>query len=379
MKIVLAGGGTGGHLFPGLALAEELRRRDGASRVLLFCTSRDEAYGGLDALGIEAEVLPATHRGSLPRRLAALGPAAWRAMRSLARFRPHVVVGLGGYGSVAPVLCAALRRIPCLLLEQNVVPGRTNRLLSHVADEVACQWEESAVHFPRRDKVRATGNPLRSSIARRARAEVAAELGLDPAVPTLAIMGGSQSARALNDLAVGALPFLAGRGARLQFIHMAGEADCERVRAAYEQHGMRAKVFGFLQDVALAYSVCDLALFRAGATSIAELTALGIPSILVPYPYARDDHQRANARVLENHGAALLLEQAELSPERLADEVAALLASPARLAFMSRQSRRQGVPNAAAVVADRVEALAEGRSRTRHALAAGLLAGRRRV
>ena len=379
MRIVLAGGGTGGHLFPGIALAEELRRRDPTTRIVLLCTRRDEAYEGTQALGISSEVLPSTNRGPLPRRLLALAPALLRAMRVLGRFRPDVVIGLGGYGSVAPVVCAALRGIPCMLLEQNVVPGRSNRLMSHLADEVACQWEESAGYLRRRDKVRVTGNPVRAAIRRHGRAEAAAALGLDPALPTLLVMGGSQGARPLNELAVEALPTLRERGARLQFVHLAGEADLERVRAAYEQQGLAARVFGFLVDMALAYSACDLVLSRAGGTSIAELTALGLPMILVPYPHAMDNHQHLNARVLELAGAALLLEQATLSPHRLAHHVSELLGDRARLAHMARQSQRFGVPRAAAVVADRIAALADGRRRDRPPLVSRLLARRGRA
>jgi UDP-N-acetylglucosamine--N-acetylmuramyl-(pentapeptide) pyrophosphoryl-undecaprenol N-acetylglucosamine transferase len=295
-------------------------------------------------------------------------------VRALLRFRPNVVVGLGGYGSVAPVACAAVLRAPCVLLEQNVVPGRANRWLSHLASEVACQWADSASYFPRRDKVRVTGNPIRAAVGRMARERAARELGLDPSRPTLLVMGGSQGARPLNDLVVAGLAFF--EAARpIQFVHLAGRADRGRVAAAYEQYNLRATVLGFLQDMSLAYSACDLALSRAGGTSIAELTALGVPSILVPYPHAADDHQRANARVLEYHGAAVLLDQESLSPRRLVSRVAELLGSPARLAYMSRRSRSFGVPRAASIVADRVEALARGRPSLRAGLAGRVPAG----
>jgi UDP-N-acetylglucosamine--N-acetylmuramyl-(pentapeptide) pyrophosphoryl-undecaprenol N-acetylglucosamine transferase len=363
MRIILAGGGTGGHLFPGLAVAEELRRRDPQVRILLLCTDRDEVYEGIRELGLETEVLPSTNRGSLPRRVLALLPALVRAMRVLKRFQPDIVVGLGGYGSVAPVACAASRRVPSILLEQNVVPGKSNRFLSRFADEVACQWEESRSCFPRRARLRVTGNPIRSSIQRQERTKVAAELGLDPASPTLLVMGGSQGATPLNGLILEALPVLAHERVRIQFVHLSGRDDRERVQAAYEQHGFRARAFGFLEDMSLVYSVCDLAFSRAGGTSIAELAALGIPSVLVPYPYATDNHQHLNAGVLARRGAAVLLEQATLSPHRLAHLVANLLGDRERLAAMGRQSQLAGVPRAAGVVADRIEALANGRHR----------------
>ncbi|MFP4055283.1 MAG: undecaprenyldiphospho-muramoylpentapeptide beta-N-acetylglucosaminyltransferase [Candidatus Brocadiia bacterium] len=363
MRILLAGGGTGGHLFPGLALVEELRRRDPAHRFWLLCTRRDRAYGALQEEGLQRVALPALSSGPLVRRAAVLVPAVWAALRHLRRVRPHVVVGLGGYASAAPVVCAALLRLPRLLLEQNVVPGKTNRWLSRLATEVACQWAESAPFFPRRGKVRVTGNPVRSRIQREDRAGAARALGLDPALPTLLVMGGSQGARPLNELMMAALPHFERGGRGLQFVHLAGRADRERVAAAYEQHGMPAAVVGFLEDMGRAYSACDLALSRAGGTSIAELTALGVPALLVPYPLAAERHQHFNARVLEYRGAAELLEQGTLSPRRLARRVAVLLSSPARLAYMGKQSRRFGVPRAASVVADRVETLAAAQHR----------------
>lgn len=363
MRLALAGGGTGGHLFPGLAVAEEMRRRHPDAAILLMCTERDEVYEATRQAGIERVAIPCIHTGSLPRRLLALVPAFWRAWRCLGRFRPDVVAGLGGYGSIAPVLCARLRGIPAILLEQNVIPGRANRVLSRFANEVAAQWEESVPHFRRRERVRVTGNPVRGTVARRDRAACAAALGLDPALPTLLVMGGSQGAHPLNKLMAEAVPIMARSGARVQVIHLAGSADAERLRATYEQYAMPARVFAFLADMSLAYSACDLAFSRAGGTSLAELTALGIPAILVPYPHAMDNHQHHNATAIERHGAAVVLEQASLSPHRLAHYVAGLLSDPERLAEMGRQSSRAGVPQAAALVADRLEALAKTRRR----------------
>lgn len=358
MKAVFAGGGTGGHLYPGLALAEELRRREPETRLLFLCTERDVSYPGLKAPGLEVAVLPSRSHGPLPLRVAAMVPALGRALRLLKQFRPDIVIGLGGYGAVAPVLAAKLLRVPTLLLEQNVVPGRTNRLLAWLADEVASQWAEAVPYFRRRRKVRVTGNPIRACVRRLERAVAAARLSVDPAVPTLLVMGGSQGATPLNRLMVDALPPLAGRGVALQFVHLAGRHDADRVRAAYGRFPMKAVVFEFLEDMAAAYSACDLAFCRAGGTSIAELTALGIPMLLVPLPHAMDNHQYLNASVLESRGAAVLLEQKTLTAAGLAACLADLLGRPQRLAEMAEESRRVGVPNAAAVVADRVAALA---------------------
>ncbi|MBM4032636.1 MAG: undecaprenyldiphospho-muramoylpentapeptide beta-N-acetylglucosaminyltransferase [Planctomycetes bacterium] len=377
MRLTLAGGGTGGHLFPGLALGEEVRRRHPDARLLLLCTDRDEAYEGTHEAGIECVAIPCIHYGSLARRVAALLPAFVRAMRCIGRFGPDAVVGLGGYGSVAPVLCAALRGIPSILLEQNVVPGRANRLLARFADEVDTQWEESVPRFGAGRRVQVTGNPVRGFIQRRERAECAEALGLDPALPTLLVMGGSQGASPLNTLTMAALPILATSGVRMQAVHLSGAADAERLRASYEQYGVPAKVFAFLADMPLAYGACDLALSRAGGTSIAELTALGIPAILVPYPHAMDNHQFHNASAVASRGAALVLEQGTLSAHRLAHHVAELLGDGDRLGEMRRQSLLAGVPRAAAIVADRIEALIAERNGKRKPWLSRLLARRR--
>lgn len=358
MNVVFAGGGTGGHLFPGLALAEELRRRDPAGSVLFLCTERDAAFPPLARSGFEVAVLPSRNRGPLPLRLLAMAPAFARAFRILRRRRPHIVVGLGGYGSVPPVLCARLLRVPCILLEQNVIPGRSNRFLAHVAQEVASQWEEARRHFPRRRIVRFTGNPVRASVRRTDRVGAAAELGLDPAAPTLLAMGGSQGATPLNDLLLAALPALDRAEPRIQVVHLTGPNDADRARAAYRATSLPHAVFDFLEDMALAYSAADLAFCRAGGTSLAELTARGIPTLLVPLPHATDNHQHFNASALECRGAAILLEQRSLDAARLADCIVRLLGNPERLAEMAAYTRAAAVPNAAAAVADRVAALA---------------------
>ncbi len=370
MRVVIAGGGTGGHFFPGIALAEELLRRDPTTRVLFLCTERDRIPSHRGA--ITFKTLPVTHNGSLPTRAFSVVRTLVQARRELRAFKPQVVVGLGGYASFAPALYAALRNIPTVILEQNVLPGRVNRLLVWLADELASQWAETARYVRCPGKVRHTGNPTRSSIRRLPREEAAARLGLAPGRTTLLVMGGSQGASPINDLVVEALPHLAGLEA--QFVHLAGSRDAERVRGAYASHGLVAAVFDFLDEMSLAYSVADLALSRAGGTSIAELTACGIPAILVPYPYAANDHQLLNALVLEQHGAARAVEQKDLDGERLADLLRGFLERPARLEDMALCARRFARPNAAAVVAEAAERLAERNGRERPPLLARILA-----
>jgi len=370
MRVVIAGGGTGGHFYPGLALAEELVGRDPATRVLFLCTDRDRVPDSTERLTFK--VLPVTHRGSRLKRIASLGPALLAVRREVRAFKPHVVVGLGGYASLAPVLYAALRNIPTLLLEQNVLPGQANRLLLWVADELAAQWEETKHYVRCPGKVRHTGNPVRASIRRLDRPEAAARLGLSPERPTVLVMGGSQAATPINELMIQALDYLDGLDA--QFVHLAGARDAERVRQAYAASGIAAAVFDFLDEMTLAYSVAGLAVCRAGGTSIAELTALGIPAVLIPYPHAADNHQLLNALVLEQHGAARAVEQKDLTGELLAGLLRDLLESPPRLERMAHEARRFGRPNAATTIAEAARRLAAGNGRERPPLLARILA-----
>ncbi|NQT87573.1 undecaprenyldiphospho-muramoylpentapeptide beta-N-acetylglucosaminyltransferase [bacterium] len=360
MRVAIAGGGTGGHLFPGIAVAEALVARDASSRVLFCCTARDGAYARLDEQGFDVEVLPGSSRGPLPRRLLSLGAASVRAMGLLRRFRPDVVVGLGGYGSLAPVLCARMRRTPVVLLEQNVVPGRSNRFLERFATEIECQWPESRERFRRPARVRVTGNPVRRSIRRLDRADAARELGMEPDVPTVLVFGGSQGARPLNELAMAAMPLFASAERRVQFIHLAGQDDGPRVEEAYARHGLVGKVFGFLADMSLAYSACDLVFSRAGGTSIAEFAALGLPSMLVPLPHAADDHQALNAAGLAERGGAIVCAQAELSGESLWRGIEELLGAPEQLAAMAEACRESQLGDTSGRVAERIERVGSG-------------------
>jgi len=358
-RVILAGGGTGGHLIPGLALAEEMLRRDPYAEI---------TFVGMEG-GIEQKLVPAFgHRlvitasrratRALGARVLDLARKAWSVWRSrgqcLRLFReqhPHVVVGLGGYSSTAPLLAARSLGLPTVLMEQNAIPGRANRFLARHADLVIAQFEECIPHFPGRPYVEVLGNPvLRSTLA-------AGAVRAKRAVPSLLVMGGSQGARALNDALCTSASGLRAAVPGLEVIALTGPADAERVRARLEEAGLPGRVIPFSTRMGELYACADVVLARAGATTIAELTALGLPSILVPYPHAADNHQEANARILERAGAAEVVLQEALSPEHLIGLVRDMLAYPLRRVAMRGAARRLGRPDCARGAVDAIEAL----------------------
>ncbi|HXJ36708.1 MAG TPA: undecaprenyldiphospho-muramoylpentapeptide beta-N-acetylglucosaminyltransferase [Candidatus Eisenbacteria bacterium] len=344
--IVIAGGGTGGHLFPGIALAEALRAR---GRTVTFVgTQAGIEVRAVPAAGFPLRLVPGAQvrgggvvRGLRGLAATARGVAAARGL--LGELRPSVVVGVGGYASVAMVVAARLRRTPVVLLEQNTIPGVASRALGRLAQRVCLGFAEAASFFPA-GRWTHTGNPVRQRV-------------LDaPAVPGsapgLLVFGGSQGAHRLNEAAVDAIGRLGGRVPGLRIHHQTGTADCEAVVAGYRRLGIAAKVEPFVDDMGAAYAAADLVVARAGAMSCAEITARGLPSILVPYPYAADDHQRHNAAVLVRAGAAEMILDAELDGERLANVLGRLLGDTAARATMAAAARAAGRPDAALRVAD---------------------------
>ncbi len=349
-RLVVTTGGTGGHIFPALAVAAEVRRRDPEARVLFLGGSGPEGELAHKA-GLSFEALPAS--GVLGKGLKALLATVWvgtgviLATRALRRFNPQVVIGFGGYAGFCPVLAAALLGIPTAVHEQNSVPGVANRTLGKLVKRVFVSFEERQQHFPPAKTVR-TGNPVR--------AEIASVDRTPGANRNLLVLGGSQGAKALSDLVVAALPQLLS--ARVNILHQAGRADVERIKGAYRASGADdACVQGFVEDMAGAYAWADLALCRAGASTIFELAATGTPSVLVPFPFAAHDHQRVNAQYLESLGAAILAEQKDLSGAALADIVLGLLGDGARLGSMGRAAKNFARPDAAARIVDGLEEL----------------------
>jgi UDP-N-acetylglucosamine--N-acetylmuramyl-(pentapeptide) pyrophosphoryl-undecaprenol N-acetylglucosamine transferase len=354
MRMVVAGGGTGGHLFPGLAVAECVAGAD--ARSVLFVGS---------AYGIEARVIPQTRfafraipiRGLRGRgwrgavQLAAQLPGALaRAWRILGEFGADVVVGVGGYASFPVVVAAWLRRVPAVLLEQNAHPGMANRALARLARRVCTTFAEANAYFPPA-KVVLTGNPVRAFAA----PATAPRTGF-----TLLVFGGSQGAHRLNEAMADGAARVREAIPDLRVIHQTGAADAAMLRARYGELGVTAEVREFIDDMGAAYHAADLVVCRAGATTVAELTMLGKPAILVPYPFAADDHQRANASVVAARGAGIMILDRELTGAGLAQTVVELAGDRTRLVAMGDAARQLGVPDAAARVAATCRAVVRG-------------------
>ncbi|HEY6193463.1 MAG TPA: undecaprenyldiphospho-muramoylpentapeptide beta-N-acetylglucosaminyltransferase [Candidatus Eisenbacteria bacterium] len=364
MKILIAGGGTGGHVFPGIAVAEELRASYPNVKVLFVGGRR-----GLEAQAVPEAGFPlrTLATAGFPRRrwwrwpwaalVNAFGfvQAVWLVMSE----RPRAVLGTGGYVSGPVSVAAKLFGVPLLLQEQNSIPGLTNRWLARIADEVHLSFLEARRYFPRRDHLKVTGNPVRAYILAGEREPALREFHLDPGQPTLFVFGGSLGAKRINGAAVDALRRLKGRVA-VQCILQTGREEYEAVSQIVEREQLPATVLPFVRKMHLAYAAADLVVCRAGAMTLAEIAVCGRPSILVPYPFAAHDHQRVNAANLADRGAAVVIEDADLTGERLAQEIAHLLSDKTTLSRMSANARLFARPDAAARLARSLVSWAEG-------------------
>lgn len=362
MIVLIAGGGTGGHLFPGIAVAEELRRRSPDNRIVFVGTARGIEVGAVPKAGFELRLLPVSGLrrlglGGLLLGVARLPLAMAKALALVWRLRPDVAVSVGGYAAGPAVLAARLGRVPCVVMEQNAVPGLTNRLLARLCQRVL-------VGMPVRDlpasKVQVLGNPVRQEL------QAVREVPYRPHAPLrILVFGGSQGAVALNTAVVGMLGLAQAEGRSFELRHQVGKANVDAVRADYARLERPAdgsspiEVLAFIDDMAAAFAWADLVICRAGAMSVAELTVCGRPAILVPYPYAVDDHQTKNAMTLVDDGAAWLLPQADLNAQSLWQKVSDLMNDGRRLEQMAHASREMGRPQAAAAIADAITELAD--------------------
>jgi UDP-N-acetylglucosamine--N-acetylmuramyl-(pentapeptide) pyrophosphoryl-undecaprenol N-acetylglucosamine transferase len=358
MTVLIAGGGTGGHLYPGIAVARALTSRAAGVQVAFVGT----------AAGIEATVVPrerfpldvirsAGLKGkslrSVVRGLSLLPLSAWDAWRVITRRAPDVVVGVGGYSSGPVVALAALRGIPTLVMEQNAAPGLTNRLLARVVRAAAVTFEASVARFG--GKAFVSGNPVRPEFFLPAADRPSGRLGV-------LVFGGSQGAHAINAAMAAAAGELATSVPGVRITHQAGPRDVEMVREAYQRAGVDARVEPFLFEMHREMHAADVVVCRAGATTLAELAAAGKAAILIPLPTATDDHQRANASAMAAAGAAVLLDQRDAHGARLAREIASLGNDPAARERMGRAAAALARPNAAAEIAARIIDLAGARA-----------------
>jgi len=345
--ILIAAGGTGGHLFPGIAVADELVRRDAGTRVVFAGTPRGLESRLVPRAGYALELLPILPLNGvgLARLLKGLVVLPWGLLKSallVLRLRPTAVLGIGGYAGGPVTLLAALLGVRAVILEPNVRPGFTNRVLRPFVDAAACAYDEARASFGAKGVL--TGNPVRGGFA-----ALPAKQPHEPA--TLLAFGGSQGSRVLNQALVAALPKLPGKE-RLRIVHQTGPVMRDEVEAAYRAAARPGEVVEFLDDMERRFDEADLVLSRSGATTCAELAAAGRPAILVPFAGAADDHQTTNARALEAQGAARVIEERRLTGESLAAAVSELVAAPHTLAAMGASARRLARPDAAARVAD---------------------------
>ena len=372
MKVIIVAGGTGGHLFPGLAVARKLREKEKDLEVI-FIGRRN---------GREAEIVPREGFGFIPldargwlgkslrRKIGSALEAIrgfWQSFFILRRIHPQVVVGMGGYVSGPFLLASWFLGLPTMIHEQNLIPGLTNRILSRFVNEVEVSFPESNRFFPR-GRVRVTGNPVREKIGKsRAGGRKSKNKG------TLLVMGGSQGAHRINLVLAEASGFLKGKMSSWKIIHLSGEEDCTLMVRIYKEAGIEAVVYPFLQCMEEAYGEADLVVARAGATTVAEIMACGLPAILIPYPFAAQHHQEKNARWLEEKGAAITLREEELTGERLAGTILSLIADEEKLSQMAESSQRVSKPQAAEEVVERILGLARKRvTRSRGGASTGI-------
>lgn len=344
---LFAGGGSGGHLMPGLAVAEELRQRDPACEIVFAVSGRPIEQTVLAGSGVRRECLPAHPPGTVRRRPVrfafGLGRSLHRAFRLIGELRPEAVIGLGGFASVPVAVAAVRRRVPLILLEQNVVPGRATSWLSRSAATVCLSFRETQTFLPPRTRTIVTGNPLRRSIIPSIRRQTTRDL---------MILGGSQGAAGVNVAATAAIVAMKDRLAGRTIVHQTGERDANAVRTAYERAGIDAEVAAYFPDLLSRYTKAELAISRAGATTLAELACLGCPAVLMPYPGSVRNHQQRNAEHYVNAGGALIVPDSPEAANRLVHVLDRLLRNPGTLKAMSRSMHCTAMPDAAARVAD---------------------------
>lgn len=345
MRVIMAGGGTGGHVIPALAIAEELRSQYGA-QVLFVGTERGIEMrlvprAGFDLHPIQVGAWKRVDFATRLKTLMDLPRALVASARLLREFRPDVVIGVGGYASGPAMLAAATMSIPTVAFEPNVVPGAANRILAPMVNAAAVHFPATCHYFR---NCHVTGVPVRREFFHVSPRPKSAR-------PTLLVFGGSQGAHAINQAVLDALPSLIEAVPGIHIIHQTGEKDHAEAQAVYLHTMVSAEVLPFIDDMPGAFARADVLLCRSGASTVAEITAAGKPAIFIPLPTAADDHQTRNAAALAEANAGRLLPQSELGSERLVKEIASLLHDPALMASMSQEARRFSHPDAAAQIA----------------------------
>ncbi|CAN5606192.1 undecaprenyldiphospho-muramoylpentapeptide beta-N-acetylglucosaminyltransferase [soil metagenome] len=354
MKVLIAAGGTGGHIYPGIAVAKEIMRRDAENEVLFVGTARGLEKKIVPDSGFQLSLINSTGLKNVGfigkiKGLSVLPKSFLEARKIIRQFRPHVVVGAGGYVSGPVLTMAAIMGVPTLVMDSNALPGFTNRRLALFIDKAALTFDEAVPYFGKKGVV--TGNPVRTEFF-----DVPAKERGD--VLHILIFGGSQGAHAINIAVAEALGHLEEYEGPLTVTHQTGEADFDAVREAYNNSKFSgADIRPFISDIFVEFGKADLIICRSGATTCAEVAAAGKAAIMIPFPLAADDHQRKNAEALQNAGAAKMILQKDLTGQALANEVKNLIESPTAIDDMESAARRLGRPDAARATADIIEEL----------------------
>jgi UDP-N-acetylglucosamine--N-acetylmuramyl-(pentapeptide) pyrophosphoryl-undecaprenol N-acetylglucosamine transferase len=368
VKIIVSGGGTGGHIYPALTLIRTIQKQ---------VENLDILYVGTQ-IGLEADIIPkeglpfktvdirGLERKISVKMIKTVGKAihgVWQARRIVKQFKPDVVIGTGGFVCGPILLAASLMGIPTLIQEQNVIPGITNKLLAKFVAKIAVGYQDAVKYFPK-EKVVFTGNPIRAEVLSINREAGLAEFGFDTNKKTILISGGSRGARSMNKAMIEVHKHFAG-SKNIQLLHVTGKNEYNDIVASVQKQGVDLQksrnilIKPYLYDMPKALAATDLAIFRAGATGIAELTAKGIPSILIPYPYAAENHQEFNALSLVKRGAAVMIRDKDLTSVGLIKAIESIISEPVKLLKMATASREMGRPEAAEEIAKIVILLAD--------------------
>lgn len=358
MKILIAGGGTGGHLFPAVAIAQEFKMKDNSAQMLFVGTekgieSRVVPREGFEIRFISAEGLKGRGIFKKVKSVCKLPIGIMQSIKILKDYKPDIVIGVGGYASGPIGIASVSLGYPLVIQEQNLFPGVTNKILGRFADLIFTSFEETEKFF-NKEKVHLTGNPIRKGIAESESEDKEFELkfhakvsNLKPLKFTLLIFGGSQGAHSINKAMVDGLEYLAKFKDSIFIIHQTGVTDLEFVKKSYEKMGFESEVVPFIHNMADSYKKADLIICRAGATTISEITACGKAAVLIPFPFAANNHQEMNARILKENGAAEMIIEKDLNGEMLANKILFLMQSRTRLLEMERESKKMGKPDAA--------------------------------
>jgi UDP-N-acetylglucosamine--N-acetylmuramyl-(pentapeptide) pyrophosphoryl-undecaprenol N-acetylglucosamine transferase len=365
MRIIIAGGGTGGHLYPGIAVAEEFLKRD-PSNIILFAGTRH----GIEARVISKEGYPIRFLKaegmvgkSVLKKIKAIflfAVSIFQSLKIISSERPDIVIGVGGYASAGMVIAARIKGINTVIMEQNSVPGFANRFLGRFAGAIAVTYQESFSFFDR-GKTYLTGNPVRRSILSKVPAK-SGSVYFDKGKFTVLIFGGSQGARSINRAVIGTLNYLLDLRQNIKFIHQTGESELKSTADAYKQLGFKHIVEPFIYRMSDAYAVADMVICRAGATTLAEITATGKAAVLIPYPFSASNHQESNARKLEDMGAAMVITEKQLGAENLARAIRELYENAEKRAQMEKASKAVGRTGAAEKIVEIAMSLIKNKS-----------------